>query len=173
VIAHEKPATARNVEGAMDDSFHVSAKGVVVRDDAILLIQYREPHEAGVHYNLPGGRIRRNERAPDACQRKLLEEAGADCSVDELLFVYEYIGANHDCAGGDKHSVSLVFRCTLVPGSEPSLAGALKPDAIQTGVCWMPLTELERIILYPSCQRRIRQAVQWNGHDDRYWGDMF
>lgn len=158
----------------MDDTFHVSAKGVLVKDDKILLIQYQEPQEVGFHYNLPGGRIRRNERAPDACKRKLLEEAGAEVEVHELLFVYEYIGSNHNYEGGDKHSVSLVFRCTLLPGSLPSMETCLKPDSIQTDVCWVQLNGLEGLTLYPSCQRRIIQAVlDASSIGDRYWGDIF
>jgi 8-oxo-dGTP diphosphatase len=158
----------------MDHTFHVSAKGVLVKDDNILLIQYREPDEVGYHYNLPGGRIHRNERAPDACQRKLLEEAGAEVEVQELLFVYEYIGSNHNYEGGDKHSVSLVFRCTLMPGSRPSMETCLKPDAIQTDVCWVQLGDLEGLTLYPSCQRRIIEAVRDAGSiENRYFGDIF
>ncbi|HEU5323125.1 MAG TPA: NUDIX domain-containing protein [Methylomirabilota bacterium] len=158
----------------MDDTFHASAKGVLVEDDRILLIQYQEPDEVGHHYNLPGGRIRRNEHAPDACRRKMLEEAGADVDVHELLFVYEYTGAHHNYAGGDKHSISLVFRCSLRPGSRPSMATCTRPDTIQTDVCWVPLDELPRVTLYPSCQAKIIQAVRDPASiGDRYWGDVF
>jgi 8-oxo-dGTP diphosphatase len=158
----------------VDSSFHVSAKGVLCEHGRLLLIQYREPGEAHYHYNLPGGRIRRNERAPEACKRKMLEEAGADVDVLTLLFCYEYIGQNHGCLGGDKHSISLVFSCRLRAGSEPSMLSCARPDEIQTGVCWVPLQDLSTLVLYPSCREQIITALRDpSAVQDRYWGDIF
>jgi 8-oxo-dGTP diphosphatase len=158
----------------VDDTFHVSAKGVLCQDDRILLIQYREPAESEYHYNLPGGRIRRNEAAPDACKRKMLEEAGAAVSVKDFLFCYEYIGAHHSNAGGDKHSISLVFLCELDPGSRPSILNCTKPDSIQTDVCWVCLGDLTGIVLYPSCQQRLVEVLRRPAlEQNRYFGDIF
>jgi 8-oxo-dGTP diphosphatase len=161
-------------ESGMDDTFHVSAKGVLCEQNRILLIQYQEPGEIGYHYNLPGGRIHRNERAPDACRRKMREEAGARVDVVNFLFCYEYIGANHEFRGGDKHSISLVFLCTLQSGIQPSMSLCSMPDAIQTGVSWVALEDLPSMTLYPSCPQRIIDALRAPlSIQDRYWGDLF
>lgn len=158
----------------MDDSFHASAKGLLWERGRILLIQYRAPGESGYHYNLPGGRIRRGERAPEACKRKMLEEAGAAVDVLSFLFCYEYIGENHGFAGGNKHSISLVFRCQLRTGCQPSMLTCSRPDDIQTDVCWVSLEDLPDLVLYPSCQARIVAALRDPGSvQDHYWGDIF
>ncbi|WP_437981129.1 NUDIX domain-containing protein [Sorangium sp. So ce117] len=160
----------------MDERFHTSSKAVVVRDDHILLIQYRDvPRgEAGHHYNLPGGRVCPNERLTDAVVRKLKEEAGADAVAGPLLFVYEYIGRNHASEAGDKHSISLIFRCELLPGSaEPSMSTCTMPDSIQTGVEWVPLSRLEEILLFPKINRRLLDLLRNPPPAaDPYWGDI-
>jgi ADP-ribose pyrophosphatase YjhB (NUDIX family) len=140
---------------------HVSAKGCVVRDNCLLLAQYRDVNEVGHHYNLPGGRIKPNERLEDACRRKIYEETGAEIKTRELLFVYEYIGENHKFFAGDKHSVSLIFRCDLLLGSEPSMMSATKPDLIQTDVCWIPIeNKLKKVLLDKAA------------FENLYWGDI-
>jgi 8-oxo-dGTP diphosphatase len=150
----------------MNETFHVSAKGVLCEEERILLIEYQDPGETGHHYNLPGGKIRRNERATEACQRKMHEEAGAHVEVRDLLFCYEYIGVNH--------SISLVFLCTRRLVNEEWLSEPARPDANQTGVRWVALDDLQNIVLYPSCQDRIVEALRRpDVRQNRYWGDIF
>lgn len=160
----------------MNDKFHVSSKAVIVRDNRMLLIQYQDKDngETGYHYNLPGGKMHANESAVETLRRKVMEEAGAKVdSVSSLLFVYEYIGKNHGYMLGDKHSVSLVFRCTLQAGSEPSIKNCTKPDAIQTDVCWIPLSELTHIILWPNVAEKLLNTLHsLDDVNNPYWGDI-
>jgi 8-oxo-dGTP pyrophosphatase MutT (NUDIX family) len=152
---------------------HSSIKGVLVRDSAILLIQYWAPN-VGEHYNLPGGRQRPDESAHEALHRKFMEEAGAEIDPGPFLFFYEYIGKNNEYFHGDKHSVSLVFRCFLKSGSEPSMDRCTAPDVErQTGVVWVPFSEFFRIQLFPRAQQQIMTLLnRTSPEDDRYLGDI-
>jgi len=160
----------------MNAKFHVSAKAVLIRERRILLAEYqdRARGETGFHYNFPGGRLRPNERLPDGVRRKVIEETGAVADVGPLLLVYEYIGVNHNCALGDKHSVSLLFRCSLAADSpEPSLKLATAPDAIQTGVKWIPLSDLHSIVLWPNIATQLIYGLEeLHGLENLYIGDI-
>lgn len=160
----------------MSEKFHVSAKAVIIRDGKLLLAEYQDTPkgEVGYHYNFPGGRLRANERLPEGVRRKTVEETGAIVDVGPLLLVYEYIGVNHGCQLGDKHSVSLLFRCSLATDSpEPSLEYATAPDAIQTGVKWVPLADLQSVVLWPSIAQQLLKALELpNGLEDHYIGDV-
>lgn len=159
----------------MNHYLHVSAKAVVVRHDELLLIEYQDTSrgELGHHYNLPGGRMLPDERATDTLRRKGFEEAGASFVPGPLLLVYEYIGKNHGLVAGDKHSVSLVFRCELSASSEePSIGTATAPDKIQTGVRWVALDQLHTIVLWPNFGRQLVEAIRQPRLGNPYWGDI-
>lgn len=157
----------------MDDLHHLSVKGVVIRDGKILLVQYWE-EGWGTHYNLPGGRQRKDETVRDALKRKMMEEAGADVDVGPFLFLYEFIGKNHDYFDGPKHSVSMVFKCELRAGSTPSMATCTKPDEkFQTDVEWVPLDRFRTVQFWPSVPERLIELYQaTTPNDDRYLGDI-
>src|SRR5262245_33199229 len=114
-----------------------------------------------------------DERATETLRRKGLEEAGATLIPGPLLLVYEYIGKNHNFVCGDKHSVSLVFRCTLAPDApEPAFERCTAPDDIQTGVRWIPLDKLDQIVLWPNFAARLVAALREPAQGDLYWGDI-
>ena len=158
----------------MAERYHVSSKACIVKEGKILLIQYKEPHEDFFHYNLPGGKVKPNENMNDACARKVFEETGAEVgSVGNLLFVYEYIGKTHDFYCGDKHSISLVFQCTLKDGSEICMEKGTNLDDIQTDVCWVPIDELDNIVLLPKFQDKLKAVIDNPScFANHYWGDI-
>jgi len=162
----------------MSELFHTSVKGVLIRDERILLVQYDEDG-VGIHYNLPGGRQHKDETVHEALKRKMMEEAGADVIPGPFLFLYEFIGKNHDYFDGAKHSVSMVFKCTLRPGSVPSMATCTKPQIgeglkiVQTDVTWLPLKDFGKVLFWPTVQDKIVALHQrTDASDDRYLGDI-
>lgn len=163
----------------MDDRFHVSAKAVIVHEEKILLIKYDEGKGPGCdpHYNLPGGKMRANETAEEALIRKVKGESGGTVdSVGRLAFIYEYIGSNHEFIAGDKHSVSLIFYATLKDYTEPSMETCTDPDVEtpQIDVCWIPIENLDDIILWPRINQRLKQVCKdlENEKENLYWGDI-
>lgn len=100
-------------------NIRVGASAVIVRDEAILLIGYDLNDGSGFHYNFPGGGVKEGEGLHEAVQREAWEEAGAEVKVGPLLFVTEYVPSERSSRYGVTQKLSLFFRCTLSPGSEP------------------------------------------------------
>ena len=129
-----------------------SAKAIIIRNGCLLLIRNRG--EEGDWHTLPGGGQNHGETLREALQRECQEEIGVRVQVGELRFVREYIGRNHEFAEQDAetHQVEFMFECWIDASSTP--ANGKTPDAQQTGVAWIPLSELESSRLYPKvlCQ---------------------
>jgi 8-oxo-dGTP diphosphatase len=123
----------------------LSVKAIIVEDGRLLVLKNRD--QDGEWYMLPGGGQEAGESVPAALRRECLEEIGSDVTVGRLRFVRDYIGKNHEFAAedGDMHQVELMFECHL--HTRPRLGSA--PDAMQTGIAWLELTNLGDYRLYP------------------------
>lgn len=90
-----------------------SAKAIIIHEDRILLIQNTD--ENGYWYTLPGGGQGFGETLTDAVLRECKEELGTEVAVGDLMFVREYIGANHEFAAVDfdQHQVDFMFECFI------------------------------------------------------------
>lgn len=151
-----------------DPIIRVANKALIVQDGALLLTVNRSD---GQEWMLcPGGGQTHGEDARVALARECIEEIGCEVTVDDLAFERDYIGANHEFAQHDGwfHQRESYFWCTLAPGAEPiNGSGA---DTYQTGVRWLPLTELERHPIAPS------ELARWfalpAGERPRYLGDV-
>ncbi|PSR08823.1 MAG: NUDIX hydrolase [Bacteroidetes bacterium] len=146
-----------------------SVKAIVLQDGRLLCNQNQD--QRGIFYCLPGGGQEYQENLREAVVRECLEEVSARVEVGELLFVRDYIGRNH--AGQERlqrvHQVEFFFRCQLAPEAVPALGTGA--DRYQTGVSWLPLTELEAAGFYP------KDLIPWLfdlAHPERpvYLGDM-
>ncbi|UAL49570.1 NUDIX domain-containing protein [Sutcliffiella horikoshii] len=134
-------------------SFHirVRAGALIIQDDSILLIEFHD--ENGLHYNLPAGGTEPGETVKEAVRREAKEEASLDVEVGPLAFVYEYAPHLNNNKYGDTHSLGLMFECNIKEGCKPRMPA--DPDPNQTGVKWIPLTELDKVILYPNIKEHI------------------
>lgn len=124
-----------------------SAKAVIADEDRILLNHLRHP-DAGDFYELPGGGIRLGESIRDALQREVKEETGYSVMMHELLWVREFIAANHDDSylhPPGHHGVLLMYRCTLAGSAvEPH-----ESDDWQVGVEWLEAGQLSDVVVSP------------------------
>lgn len=158
-----------------------SAKAIIVRDDSVLLIKYEDStYGLGTWYSLPGGRQKFGEDLRAAVARECREEVDADVAVGELLFIREYIHANHELAGigRDQHKIEFMFLCRLL--SEPS---STNDDDDQAALEWVPFDRLQAVNIYPqrlnASVERIRDAALEGihlGDSDvgvEYWGDSY
>jgi 8-oxo-dGTP diphosphatase len=136
----------------------VRAGALVIQNERVLLAKFEDQN--GIHYNLPGGGVEAGESVAEAAAREAKEEAGIDVSVDGLAFIYEYTPHQNENLFGPVHNLSLFFACSIIGSLEPSLPE--NPDPNQTGVEWVPLSELHLIKLYPKIQDQIIQYV--SGH---------
>lgn len=64
----------------------VGVGGVVVRDDAVLLVRLAYSHFVG-RYMLPGGIVEVDETIGDGVKREVLEETGVHATVDGVIGV--------------------------------------------------------------------------------------
>ncbi len=65
--------------------FPVSVKGIVLRDDRVVLV--RNPRD---EWELPGGKLERDETPERCVAREIAEELGLDVRVDRLADVWVY-----------------------------------------------------------------------------------
>ncbi|MDQ0225909.1 NUDIX hydrolase [Bacillus sp. 7586-K] len=133
----------------------VRAGALIIENNSILLIEFLD--ENGLHYNLPAGGVEPNETVKEAVCREAKEEASIDVEVGELAFAYEYAPQMNAYKYGETHQVGLMFECELKAGSTPKMPET--PDQNQTDVKWIPLDELEHIILYPNIKEHIVHFV--------------
>jgi len=138
-------------------NFHIRVRAcaLIIENDSVLLVEFTD--EDGIHYNLPAGGAEPGETIIEAVRREAKEEAGVDVEVGSLVFVSE------DAPHVSKidisfHSLSLMFNCKIKDGSIPHFPS--NPDPNQTGVKWIPLSQLENIILYPNIKEQITQYVK-------------
>ena len=150
-------------------SIRNAAKAIIIRDACLLLVRYRD--ENGDWYILPGGGQKHGEGLREALQRECQEEIGTGVQIGELSIVREYIGGNHEFAerDGAMHQVDFMFECGIDPLYTP--ADGTAPDTGQTGVEWVPISDLENRRLYPQAL----SSVLKNGVSDprcSYMGDV-
>lgn len=125
-----------------------SAKALIIENNQVLCTCNRDL--LGDFFLLPGGGQNHGETLVDAVVRECLEEVGAHVEVGHLHFVREYISANHELAEYDDtiHQIEFVFTCRL---KEPvHTHAAVGSDAMQTGVVWLPINQLQNYRFYPG-----------------------
>ena len=135
-----------------------SIKAIIIEEDKILLTKNRD--ENGVYYLLPGGGQEKFEDMREALFRECREEIACDVEIGDLRFVRDYIGKRHEFAklDGDTHQIEYMFTCVLKKDSVPG--NGSNPDSAQTGVEWLPLSELKSVRIYPSA---LKQAIREDG----------
>lgn len=75
--------------------------------------------------------------------------------VGPVAFIYEFNpkkqSGEYDPNG--RPSISIYFECALRDGEEPTLPD--NPDPMQTDVCWVPLKDLDEIVIYPNLKNQV------------------
>jgi len=88
----------------------IDARGIVFRDDAILLVRER----ADRLWTLPGGWIDIDESPSTAVEREIFEESGYLTKATKVLAVYDR--NKHGHPPYPHHTYKLFFRCRLLGG---------------------------------------------------------
>lgn len=129
----------------------VTARALIVANEAVLLVEFDD--ESGLHYNLPGGGVDPGETIIEGLKREAKEEVSVTIEVGPLVFVIECEPSKNSSWAGPVHGLHLIFDCRLSGESRPQLP--VHPDANQTAVKWVKLSELESVELLPHITARI------------------
>ncbi|ANA78534.1 NUDIX domain-containing protein [Paenibacillus glucanolyticus] len=140
-------------------TYHIRVRptALVFQDEQILLVEYDD--ENGVHYNLPGGGAEPGESIVEGALRELYEETMLEAEAGPVAFVYEnapHKQVRHNIS--DIHTLYIIFECYPLEGAFPKLPPT--PDPNQSDVKWIPLSQLDGIILYPNIRNHIKQYAQ-------------
>ncbi|MFF8994058.1 NUDIX domain-containing protein [Streptomyces sp. NPDC014983] len=152
---------------AVSATIRNAAKAVVLNDGRVLL--QRAHWEGRCCYFLPGGGQHPGEALGATVRREVHEETGLDVTPERLLWLREYIGANH---GGplEDHRVEAIFLCR--PEGDPHKLGGHAEDDVQTGLEWVELEKVPGLNLLPQGLRTLIANLPHGGYPDRYLGDI-
>lgn len=134
----------------------IRCTGLIIENNSVLLVEY---DDNGIHYNLPGGRMEPGETIIEGVAREVFEETTAEVEVGPLALIYEF--PPHKQSGdydeNAQHGLHLIFECTLKNHSVPKLPKY--PDPNQTAVKWIPIEELDSILLLPNITQQIKNYI--------------
>lgn len=125
-----------------------SVRALIVQNGKVLV--NRCEREGETYYLLPGGGQDHQEDLGTALRREIKEEVGCEIKINELVFVFDYIGAKdpNKLANPHFHAVHHIFWCELV--DPENLGKNCLMDTNQTGHEWLPLNQLEEFKFYPK-----------------------
>lgn len=145
-----------------------AVKALIIRDNKIAVIQKYEDNK--IYYTLPGGSQKKFESLEKALIRECMEEISCKVEIQELIFIREYIGKNHEFKekDGDIHKVEFFFLCKIDDKEE--LKNGIKPDRTQIDVLFIEIDKIEEYNFYPKgIEERIKNI---NIRKEMYLGDI-
>jgi len=131
----------------MDTNLCNTVKGVIFKDDSVLLIK-KEYEDGSFVYTLPGGGQIPGETLEEALIREIYEETAASVTMVDLIKVYEYQKVSSKNPFLIRHNVEFAFYCRIVGAYTPVLGA--EPDPHQTEVLWMHKKALPELNLSPQ-----------------------
>ncbi|WP_077600949.1 NUDIX domain-containing protein [Oceanobacillus sojae] len=148
-----------------------SAKAIIIQDKQLLAIKKLD--KDGYYFILPGGGQEHGETLHQTLKRECIEEINAGVEIDNLLFIREYIGKNHEHFEFDSelHQVEYMFLCDIKDSIKEIGNGAV-PDEGQIGVEWLPIADLMNYRLYPQAIREKIIACTLGKEFPVYLGDI-
>jgi len=144
-----------------------SAKAIIIEGNQLLLTKNQD--EQGFFYLFPGGGQEIGEELKVAVKRECMEELGCEVVVDDIVYIREYIGKNHEFAEWDHdvHQVEFYFECRIKDSVE-RFRGT-NPDNGQVGVEWIGIDKLSEVRIYPS---KLSEQIKNRQLKRCYMGDI-
>lgn len=135
--------------GSFRYSVRVRVNGLLVQENALLMVHLMSPVAGRMIWMPPGGGVQFGEPLTATLQREMHEETGLQISPGPLWYLNEVI---HD----DVHAIEFYFLCdltggTLCTGSDPEYSDR---DQIIRDVSFLPLETLDRPDIHPAYLRK-------------------
>ncbi len=121
----------------------VSAKVILVKEGRVL-ISLGHTNDGNTLWDLPGGRIHRDEKPGDAVTREVMEELGIPIRIGSIIFIEQFLHP-------EAPTLLIVYEAEL---ENPALAFELPTDEVDE-VRWITKEELPGQTLYPVCLRAL------------------
>lgn len=84
-------STTEQINKIYGEKLRVRVCGVLVKGNQLLLVHHKSLGKSGLLWAPPGGGMEYGEDAKHALKREFLEETGLQISVEQFLFVHEYL----------------------------------------------------------------------------------
>ncbi len=119
--------------------YGISAAGIVVENDKVLMAHHVEPSYD--FWTLPGGRLEGNESVFDCARRELAEETSLTVELDRIVYIQEF-------AEPDYHFCKFFILCSEYSG-EPTIANKADGEDHLVGVGFLSKLEIQKLEVYP------------------------
>ncbi len=130
-----------------DGLFSYRVAGILIREGSVLL-----QHPIGApDFAFPGGHVAFGETSEQALIREFKEEIKVEIHPERLLWIGEnFFPWGEDCC----HQICLYYQVSLCSGTQIPENGTFTRDEVAGNYCdlefcWINLTELQQIELYP------------------------
>ena len=126
----------------------VRVSGILIENDALLLVRHSALGEKGILWAPPGGGMKYGRTIEENLKREFLEETALEIAIERFLFLNEYLAP-------PLHAVELFFQVSrlggdLTKGIDPEMG---RGEQIIQEVGFIPfeeLAEMEGIILHQA-----------------------
>jgi 8-oxo-dGTP diphosphatase len=119
---------------------HRTAAGaIVIRDDRILLVRYRDP-DGGTYLVGPGGGVLEHESVADAAVRESFEETGVRVAPGAVLLIEDILAIHFKMC-------KVWLACDVVAGDVSATEGARLEEIVEAR--WFRRSELDSETVYP------------------------
>lgn len=146
------------------NTIRLRACGLLVHNDALLMVHMKAPTRAHSFWSPPGGGVRFGESLEHTVAREFHEETGLHVSVNELAYIHEFIESPW-------HAVEFYFKCTTTDyhisrGNDPEFDAQKQ---IITDVKWVKFRELESLEIEPVFIRKRFLSDFQSGSNNPIW----
>jgi ADP-ribose pyrophosphatase YjhB (NUDIX family) len=127
----------------------IRVAGVVVHDEALLLVRHQAPRQRVTWWTPPGGRLDGTESILECAEREVREETGLTVVADRVIYVQQFV----DPAFG-AHNLVLFILATLPSGAEgPGPLRIPKDEKYIQEARFVPRAEASGLPLHPEVFR--------------------
>lgn len=127
---------------------------VYARDGESAEVYLALVHDIFGHWTLSKGKLQQNERHPDGVKRKVKEEVGLECEVEEQLGENEYVANDGNAPGGKKKRHATYF---LARAGFKDLT--LKREGGLDDAQWFPLAAVGDLNFYDDILPVVTRAI--------------
>ncbi len=134
--------------GSIGNKVRVRVNGLLVEEDALLMVQLLSPVAEELIWMPPGGGVNFGEVLTDALKREMREETGIEVVPGPLWYLHEVIT-------DEVHAVEFYYLCRrlggmMQKGTDPEYP---RHDQIIRDVAFLPFLDLDRADIHPAYLR--------------------